>query len=95
MAHTHESFGNDVEQETADELVGSEGHGFFLILVLAITIGEGDFAVINGQDAIVGEGDAVGVSAEVVEDVLGGAEGLFGVYDPGFFTQGVEQGQEV
>ena len=95
MAHTHESFWNDVEQETANELVGSEGHGFFLIVVLAIPIGEGNCAVIHGQDTIVGESDAVGVSAEVVEDVLGRAEGLFGVDDPGFFAQGIEQGHEV
>ena len=31
---------------------------------------------------MVGDGDAVGIAAEILEDVLGPAEGWFGVDDP-------------
>ena len=43
---------------------------------------EADLAVLDSEEAVVGDGDAVGVSAEVVEDVLGTGEGPLGVDDP-------------
>jgi hypothetical protein len=43
---------------------------------------EGDLAVDEGDDAVVGDGDPVRVAAEIAEDVLGAAKGRLGVDDP-------------
>ena len=51
---------------------------------------EADGAVLDGQEAVVGDGDAVGVTAEVVEDAGGAVEGRLGVNDPLGLAQGGE-----
>ena len=43
---------------------------------------EGDLIVLEGHETMVGDGDAMGVAGEVVEDMLGAAEGRLGVDDP-------------
>ena len=43
---------------------------------------EDDLVVIDGKEAVVGDGDAMGVTAEITQHLLGSAHGLFGVYDP-------------
>ena len=44
---------------------------------------------------MVGDGDAVSVTGQVVEDVLGAAEGRLGVDDPVLLEQRVQEGGEV
>ena len=43
---------------------------------------------------MIGDGHSVGVSAEVVEDLLGTAEGALGIDDPLLSVQGVQKGSE-
>ncbi len=38
--------------------------------------------VLEGHEAMVGEGDAMGVACEIVENLFGTAEGWLGVDDP-------------
>ena len=52
-----------------------------------ITPTKGDLAVIERNQSVVGDGDAVGVTAEVVEHILRTTEGWFGVDDPMFSKQ--------
>jgi len=61
-----EAFGEHMLEESAHELVSSEGAGGPL-LVLAVFVPERDGAVVHGEDAPVGDGDAVDVTGEVVE----------------------------
>ena len=51
---------------------------------------EADLTVLNGEEAVVGDGDAVGVLAEVVEDLVGAGEGALGVDDPLGLAEGLE-----
>jgi len=46
---------------------------------LSILVGEGDLAVVVGKKALLANGDAVGVTAEVAQDLLGAGEGGLGV----------------
>ena len=78
--------GKHVEQEAADELLGLQSHDLFAIAVFAISIAQGDFAVLDLEDTIVGERHAVGVAAEVVENGLWRAERLFGIDHPILLT---------
>ncbi len=65
-----------MQEEPADEFHWLKRAG-------AIALGdEGDRAVGDGLDAVIGESDAMGVAAEVGEHVIGAAEGTLGVDDP-------------
>jgi len=43
---------------------------------------EGDLVVVEGNEAVVGDGDAMGVAAEIAEHVMGTAERWFGIDHP-------------
>ena len=85
---------NGMKQETADEFVGGEGHGFFPILVAAVPVGEGDLACGDIEDSMIGDGDAVGVASEVIQDDLGSGESRFGIDDPIRFVERTATGLE-
>ena len=77
-----EALGQDMQQEAADEVAERKGHLLLGVAVGAVAPGEGDAAVGDGADAVVGDGDAVGVAPEVVERLLRVARGGLGVEDP-------------
>ena len=82
VTDTHEAFGQDMEEEAADEFLSMEGQGLFSVLVFAIPISEGDLAVFEFEDAVIGERHTVSVAAEVIEDLLWGGERFFRIDDP-------------
>ncbi len=82
MANAYESQGDDMEEETADELVAGQGHGFDAIGVSVITPPETDCALGEVDETVVGECDAVGISPKVSDDLLRSGEGTLGVDDP-------------
>jgi hypothetical protein len=74
--------GQSVLQEAADELVGGHGHHPIFCAITIILPAEGDLAVFHSQQALVGNGHAMGIAGEVLDDVLRSAEGSLGVDDP-------------
>ena len=85
VADAVEVAGQDVEQEASDELLGREGQGLEAAVMAVMTViapAETDLAVLDSEEAVVGDGDAVGVAAEVVENLLRAGEGPLGVDDP-------------
>ena len=71
-----------MDQEAADELVGLEGHRFVLVAAPVVLPAEADLAVVDGQQAAVGDGDAVGIAADILEDLFRAREGSLGVDHP-------------
>jgi hypothetical protein len=71
-----------MKQEPSDKLVGLEGHGLLVVMVGIIAPEEGHLAVPEGEEAVIAEGDSVGISAEVLQDPLGASEGGFAIDDP-------------
>ena len=67
---------------------GFETHGLYGAVVAIVLPGEPDMVVVAGLDAAVGDGDAMGVAAEIGEHLRGSAEGLLGVDDPIEATHG-------
>ena len=63
-----EAFGQDVQQEAPDEVHAGDRRRLLAVAVRAVTPGEGDVAVFDGEDAVVGDRDAVGVASEVVQN---------------------------
>ena len=94
MANAYESQGQDMEEETADELVAGQGHGFDAIGVSVITPTETDLALGEVDETVVGECDTVGISPEVGDDLLRSGEGTLGVDHPIVRTQRFEEGGE-
>ena len=86
MADADESGGKRVEEEEApNKFFGGQGHDLALVAVSAILPRKGDDSVFDVEDAVVGNGDAMGIAAQVIEDLLGSAERRLGVDDPWFF----------
>jgi len=61
---------------------------FYGAVVAIVLPGEPDIFVVAGLDAAVGDGDAMGVAAEIGENLRGSAERLLGVDDPIEATHG-------
>ena len=94
MADTNEALGEKMQEEAAQEVIEGEGHQFRLIVVRRIAPTKGDLAVGQRYQSMVGDGDAVGVAAEILEHILGAAEGWFRVDHPVFAKQGSQPGGE-
>ena len=90
VADAVEVTGQDMEQEASDELLGREGQGLELAVMAVVAPAEAGLSVVDGEEAVIGDGDAVSVAAEVVEDLLGAGEGPLGVDDPLDLAEGLE-----
>jgi hypothetical protein len=82
IANAVESTGENVEEESADELLGRESHDFLLIVVAVVPPVELDLPVFDIHDPMIGNRDPVRVAADVVHHLLGSGEGRLGVDDP-------------
>ena len=72
----------NVQEEAANEFVGGEGHGLLRRTVLVVLPEKGDAAVAETHQAVVGDRHAMGVAGEIVEHVMGAAEGWLGIHHP-------------
>ena len=82
VADADEAAGQEVEQKAAQKGGGVEGGEPGDVAVSAVLPTEGDKAVLQGDEPIVGEGDAIGIATEVGEDLLSAGEGGLAVHDP-------------
>ena len=94
VADADKARGQDVEEKAAQELEGVEREGFFHTAVTVILPAEKDAAVLDLEQAMIGDGNAVGVAAEIVDDLGGAAEGLLGVDDPAWAAGGLQPAAE-
>ena len=74
--------GTDVLKEAADELEYGERRWLAFLGIVWIPSPERDGVVGHAGDAVVGDGDAMGVTAEVAEELLRTGERRLGVDDP-------------
>ena len=84
----------DVEQETAQELLRSERHHSLLITVGIILPAESNPILLESHEAVVGDGHAMGVTGEIAEHMMGTAEGWLGIDHPVLTKQGPQEGAE-
>jgi hypothetical protein len=71
-----EAFGQDVDEEAADELTGGKRHSLVSRAAVGavILVPEGDAIFVERDQPAVGDGDAVGVARQIGEHRLGAAE---------------------
>ena len=94
MADANEALGEQMQEEAAQELIQGYGYQFLLIVVSRVPPAKGDLAVGQRDQSMVGDGHAMGVAAQVLEQIVRAAEGWFGVNDPVFSEQWPEPGSE-
>jgi len=82
-----EAVGQDVQQETPDELVRGEAHDGGTPAATIVLVGERDVVVADGHEPRIGDGGSVGVASEIGEHAFGSAEWRFGVDDKGALAQ--------
>src|SRR6266496_4080593 len=71
-----------MQQKTADELISGESHGPLLIAAGVVSPTKGDVTFCAGEQAMVGDGHAVSVAAQISQDLLWATEGALGIDPP-------------
>ena len=94
VADTDEALGEQVKQEATQKLIARDSHHLLPIVVGRVTPAKSNLAVRQCDQAMVGDGDAVGIAAEILQDILGSAKGWLGVDDPIFAEERTEPGRE-
>ena len=84
MADADEAAGQDVEQKPAEEGGGIERGEPGGVTMGAVLPAEGDLAVSQRDEPIVGHGDAIGIATEVGQHLLRTGEGGLAIHDPRF-----------
>jgi hypothetical protein len=87
VADADETLGEQMEEKAAQEFIERQRHQLLLIMVSGVAPTKGHLAVVERNQSVVGDGYAVGITAEVVEHILRTTEGWFGVDDPMFSKQ--------
>jgi hypothetical protein len=82
VTYPHITMRQDVKKEPSDELIRFERHGLLAVIVSIISPEKRDITVPVGEDAVVADGDPVGISAKVLKDTFGAIEGWFAVDNP-------------
>jgi hypothetical protein len=82
VANALEALGQDMEQESTDELFGIQVHGFDLTAMAIVFPVELNPAIIDADQAMVGNGYAMGVAADIIEHLLWSGERRLGVDYP-------------
>ena len=72
----------DMQEEPSDELHRFQCHLFRLIAVLRISPAEADAAILQAQQSSVGNGDTMGVSSQIPQNLFWPAERRLGIDDP-------------
>jgi hypothetical protein len=84
----------NVEQEAAQELLRIERHPSLLIPVGIILPAKGNPVPVEGYEAVVGDGHAMGVAGEITQHMVGAAERWLGIDHPVLTEQGTQEGTE-
>src|ERR1700682_4704909 len=82
MANAYEAVWKQVQQKATEEFIEWERHPPLFVLVGGVPPAKGDFLVGEEEQAVVGDGYAMSVAAQITKHILGASEGWFGVNHP-------------
>jgi len=75
VADPDESLRHDMTQPASHKFRSEQGHGLSAALVLSVLVLKGHAAVLVSDEALVADGDAMRVAAEIAQDLLGSRHG--------------------
>jgi hypothetical protein len=81
-----------MEQEAAQELIDRESHPSLLVAMSGISPAESDATVAESNEPVVGDGNPMGVVAEITKGMFRAVERRFSVDDPVMTEQQPEPG---
>jgi hypothetical protein len=82
VADADQALRQNVDQESAQELIGGDRHDFLFAAVRIVFPAKRDSIIVERNQSMVGDGDAVRIASEIVQNMLGTAEGWLGIDDP-------------
>ena len=82
VADAHKAARQQVKQEAAQELIDGQSHEPLLVAVSGVAPAKGYVALGESNQPAVGDGDAMGVGAEIAQHMFWSAERPLGVDDP-------------
>jgi hypothetical protein len=82
VTDAHEAARQEMKQEATQELIDRQSHDPLLVAVSGISPAESNVAISEGKQPVVGDGDAMGVSAEIAQHVFRSTERRFAIDDP-------------
>jgi hypothetical protein len=94
MADTYETFGQDVQQEAAQELIKRKSQQFLFVVVGGIAPTKRDLSVSKGKQAMIRDGHAMSVTTEVAKHLLRASKRTFCIDHPMLSEHWPEPGRE-
>jgi hypothetical protein len=95
LADADHSGGQHVQQKAAEELDRIQGHGLGTAAIRVVLPRKADSAIFQREQAVIGNGHAVSVASQILENALRSAKGRLNVDHPFrcgcFFTQRPER----
>jgi hypothetical protein len=82
VADAHKAAREQMQKEATQELVYGQSHQPLLVAVSGVSPTERNVAIGESDESVVGDGDAVGVGAEIAQHVFWTTEGRLGIDDP-------------
>jgi hypothetical protein len=83
-----------MKQEASQELVSSERHELLLAAMSVVLPAKGDAIFVESDETMVGDGNAVSVTSQIVEDVFWPTERGLSVHDPVLMEELMEETAE-
>ena len=87
VANAHETFGEQMQQEAAHELIERQSQQLLFVVVSGVAPAKRDLAIRERDQAMVGDGHAMSVAAQILEYIFRAPEGWFRVHHPVFSEQ--------
>ena len=82
VADADQTLRQNVDQESAQKLICGDCHDLLLAAVRMVFPEKQDPIILERNQSMVGDGDAVRIASEIVQNMLGTAEGRLGIDDP-------------
>ena len=82
-------------EEPAKELFARESHGSLFVVIRIILPAEADLGFGNGENPMVGDGDAMGITSQVLQDMVRPAKRRLRIDDPIVLKQGAQEALEM
>src|ERR1700688_5207892 len=82
VSNAVKSIRQHMDQEAANELLSGKGHRLLAIVIPVVLPLETNLAAVHGHQPVIGDGDTVGIAADIVENLSGSGKGPLRIDDP-------------
>ena len=95
MADAHQPLGQYMQQEAPDKLLNGQVHHLPAVVVSVILVAQGHLILLQAQESAVADGGAMGITGQIVDDVLARLQTGLGVDHPLLRHQPIQEGVDL